>query len=72
MILVNTHISKDCTKKALVYVDDNGHYELERRVYTGFDGFITGPVYQIVYHGCTHFKHIESCNRAVAKWMKMV
>lgn len=64
MKLVNTHISQDCIRKALVYVDRNGHYELERYVTYQDAKF---PVR--ARNGRSHFKHIESCNRAVAKWV---
>lgn len=62
MKLTNTHISKDCTRKVLVYVDNNGHYHIEKRE-------ATYGISLIKKQGKTKFKHIESCNRAVQKWL---
>lgn len=60
LTLTNTHISNDSTRKCLVYVDKNGHYEVVR--------YILGDT--MVKVGTRKFKHIESANRAVAKWIK--
>lgn len=60
----NTHINDSCTRKAVVYCDNNGHYHLERYV------FETGKRFVLVQYGKTKFKHIESANRAVQKWIK--
>jgi len=66
MKLVNTDISKDCTRKVFVYVDKNGHYHIDR--YFMFEG--AGWAKQNI--GRSKFKHIESANRAVAKWIGKV
>jgi len=63
MKLVNQHISKDCTRKVLVYVDNNGHYHLKRME------LVVGGGWGTEITGRTKFKHIESCNRAVTKWL---
>lgn len=62
MKLVNTYISNDCTKKVLVYVDKNGHYNL--RQFIEHVGFI-----EEVHYGRSKFKHIESAQRAIKKWI---
>lgn len=64
MRLVNTHINKDCTRKVLVYVDDNGHYIIQKRELQG------GLMIQIKKQGRQFFKHIESAQRAITKWLK--
>ena len=64
MKLVNTHISKDCTRKVLVYVDNNGHYILKRL----YLNLLVG-MYHVETKGKSKFKHIESANRAVQKWL---
>lgn len=71
MHLVNTHISKDCTRKCLVYVDGNGHYHLKQFVVVlTEDNYSDSPSIGIeVKHGRRKFKHIESANRAVKKWL---
>ena len=66
MILTNSHISDDCTRKAMVSVDKNGHYNLTRLV------MVEGVGWAVYIEGRMHFKHIESCNRAVAKWIGRV
>ena len=64
MKLVNTHISKDCTRKCLVYVDANGHYIPNYYDMNDHGGWV-------IKIG-RKFKHIESLNRAVQKWVKGV
>ena len=63
MKLTNTYISDNCTKKCLVYVDENGHYNLIKKVLME-DGW------ERVSYGQVTFKKIESLNRAVNKWIK--
>lgn len=62
MRIVNTHLSDNCTRKCLVFVDRDGFYELSR--FALVDG---GWRYQ--KFGRTHFKHIESLQRAVKDWI---
>jgi len=50
----------------LVYTDKNGHYNLMRLV------MIEGVGWALNLSGRKYFKHIESCNRAVAKWVGRV
>lgn len=73
MKLTNTHISKDCTRKCLVYVDKNGHYHIERYLSYIVEGDFPiqphHPYWDKVQYGKSKFKHIESANRAVAKWL---
>jgi hypothetical protein len=61
MKLTNTYISKDCTRKVLMYVDDNGHYEIIKKVLQQ-DGWERV--------GYRKFKHIESAQRAVNKFIQ--
>lgn len=60
---VNTHLSNNCKTKCNVYIDANGHYHLERL------SFVYGKGFERVQYGRTKFKHIESLNRAVNKWI---
>lgn len=69
--LTNTHISNDSTRKCLVYVDKNGHYHLKQyQLEYWVSGFSEACGWKNVQVGRTKFKHIESANRAVAKWIK--
>lgn len=63
MKLVNTHLSNDCTRKCLVYADKNNHYHIMR--YEMERGMMLPQ-----RKGREKFKHIESANRAVQKWVK--
>ena len=62
---IGNHISKNCTKTCFVYIDQNGHYHWEQ--YELIMGKLT-----LIPFGKTKFKHIESCNRAIQKWLKAV
>jgi len=64
MKLTNTHISKDCTRKVLMYTDANGHYLLKR--YFLWDGM--GWAFQNI--GRQKFKHFHTAERAVNNWIK--
>ncbi len=65
MKLTNTYISKDCTRKVLMYVDKNGHYEIRR--------YKISPAWQnweYIDKGKEKFKHIESAQRAINKFIQ--
>lgn len=64
MKLTNTYISKDCTRKVLMYVDKNGHYYFRRIFTESYDS----PLEEI--STSRTYKHIESAQRAVTKWIK--
>lgn len=63
MKLVNTYISNDCTKKVLVYVDKNNHYTIQRYFMWEGAGWTKSPLKDRT------FKHIESAQRAIKKWI---
>jgi len=60
MKLTNIYLSNDCTRKVLVYVNDNGHYELIKKVLQP-DGWERV--------GYSKFKHFHTAERACKKWI---
>jgi hypothetical protein len=63
MKLTNTYISKDCTRKALMYTDKNGHYIIKRY----FLWESVGWAFQNI--GRQKFKHFHTAERAVKKFI---
>ena len=63
--LSHTKISKDCSRKAMVYIDKNGHYEVRRY-------FLWESVGWTKNLKDRTYKHLHTADRAVAKWVGKV
>jgi hypothetical protein len=64
MKIVNTHVAKNCTRRCVVSVDDNGHYHVTKQELN--DVLLMVPAKK---QGRTKFKHIESAERAAKRWI---
>jgi transcription initiation factor IIE alpha subunit len=61
MKLTNTYISDDCTRKVLMYVDKNGHYEIHKKQLKNDGWELT--TYRV-------YKHFHSAERASLKFIQ--
>jgi len=59
MKLTNTYLSNDCTRKAVMYVDMNGHYEIVRM-------FLCNDWLNMK---TLKRKHFHTAERACKKWI---
>jgi hypothetical protein len=58
----NTYISHDCTRKVIMYVDANGHYIVERRVFKDGEWEMVGDRWK--------YRHFHSAERASLSFIK--
>jgi hypothetical protein len=57
----NTYLSNDCTRRVVLYVDENGHYEVLRQ-------FVTDNGHLLDLKPLKR-KHFHTAERACKKWI---